>query len=196
MKEPDILIVLRPVTKAFEELGVRYYVGGSVASSAHGIARATLDVDLASDLKPGQVRLLVDMLQRDYYIDDTMIREAISNRSSFNLIHLETMLKVDVFVVPDIPYYRDVFSRSRKITLDEDFASEQFYLASPEDIILNKLDWFKKGEEVSERQWHDVLGILKVQGESLDMSYLRTWALKLKLSELLERAIRDIDPAG
>jgi hypothetical protein len=191
MKNPDIVAAVEPVVKAFEKLGVPYYIGGSVASSAYGVARATLDVDMVSDLKPEHVHPLVEMLESDYYIDEEMILDAIHRSSSFNLMHLETMLKVDVFVVKDRPYYREAFKRKRKDSLDEEQGAAEFYLASSEDIILSKLEWFRMGGNVSERQWGDVLGVLKVQGDSLDVKYLRYWAAELGIADLLEQAFRD-----
>ena len=191
MKKPDILAALDPVVKAFEKIGVSYYLGGSVASSAYGIARATLDVDLVADLKTQHVNSLTEMLKSDYYIDKEMILDAIKRHSSFNLIHLETMLKVDIFIIKDRPYDGVAFQRKRKDTLDEEQGASEFYLASPEDIILNKLEWFQMGGKVSERQWHDVLGIMKVQRELMDKEYLRRWAKELGISDLLEQAFRD-----
>lgn len=191
MKNPDIVAAVEPVVKAFEKLGVPYYIGGSVASSAYGVARATLDVDMVSDLKPEHVHPLVEMLESDYYIDEKMILDAIHRSSSFNLMHLETMLKVDVFVVKDRPYYKEAFKRKRKDSLDEEQGAAEFYLASSEDIILSKLEWFRMGGNVSERQWGDVLGVLKVQGDSLDVKYLRYWAAELGIADLLEQAFRD-----
>jgi len=191
MKKPDILAALDPVVKAFEKIGVSYYLGGSVASSAYGIARATLDVDLVADLKTQHVNSLTEMLKSDYYIDKEMILDAIKRHSSFNLIHLETMLKVDIFIIKDRPYDGVAFQRKRKDTLDEEQGAAEFYLASPEDIILNKLEWFQMGGKVSERQWHDVLGIMKVQRELMDKEYLRRWAKELGISDLLEQAFRD-----
>lgn len=191
MKKPDILTALEPVIKAFEKLSIPYYIGGSVASSAYGIARATLDVDLASCLKTQHVHSLLEMLEPDYYIDKEMIVDAIKRRSSFNLIHLETMLKLDIFITQDRPYDRSAFQRKRKDTLEEAKGAAEFYLASPEDVILNKLEWFRMGREVSERQWHDVLGIMKVQGDLIDKEYLRNWASELKILDLLEKAFED-----
>jgi hypothetical protein len=190
MKKPDILAALEPVAKAFDELGVQYYVGGSVASSAYGIARATLDVDIVSDLKLPHVSPMVEMLKASYYIDKDMILEAIDSRSSFNVIHLDTMIKVDVFVVGDTPYDRETLKRKRKDTLDDEQGTE-FYLGSAEDVILNKLKWFRMGGNVSEQQWRDVLGVLKVQERLLDTEYLRHWAAALGLTGLLEEAFRD-----
>lgn len=191
MKKPDILAALDPVVKVFEKIGISYYLGGSVASSAYGIARATLDVDLVADLSAQHVNPLTEMLKSDYYIDKEMILDAIKRRSSFNLIHLETMLKVDIFIIKDRPYDGVAFQRKRKDTLDEEQGAAEFYFASPEDIILNKLEWFQMGGKVSERQWHDVLGIMKVQSELMDKEYLRHWAKKLGISDLLEQAFRD-----
>ncbi|MFH1038259.1 MAG: hypothetical protein V1789_06275 [PVC group bacterium] len=191
MKSPDMLAALRPVISAFEDLGIHYYIGGSVAGSAYGKARSTLDVDLASDIKLPQVRSLVEKLQSTYYIDEESILDAIKRHSSFNLIHLDTMIKVDVFVSGDNPYSRELFRRRRKDGLAEDREDEEFYLISPEDLILVKLDWYRRGGEVSERQWDDVLGIITVQGDSLDREYLHHWARELNLGNLLERAFND-----
>lgn len=191
MKKPDILTATEPVVEAFEALGIPYYIGGSVASSAYGIARSTMDVDMVSDLKPKHVRALVGMLEAAYYIEEDMILEAIEGRSSFNMIHLETMLKIDVFIAKNTPYDIETFKRRRRDTLHEEQSGTQFYLVSPEDIVLNKLAWFRSGGDVSERQWNDVLGVLKVQKESLDITYLQHWASELKVKDLLEKAFQD-----
>jgi len=187
----EILSAIEPVIKAFEELGISYYIGGSIASSAYGIARATLDVDLISNLKPYQVNSLVKKLKPDYFIDENMIQDAIQTTSSFNLIHLETMLKVDVFILKEKLYSQKAFERKRRDTIDVENNSLQIYLCSAEDIILNKLEWYKLGEKVSERQWLDVLGVIKVQGNLLDVEYLKHWAKELDISDLLERALEE-----
>ena len=101
-----------PVAGAFERLGVPYYIGGSVASSAYGIPRATMDVDMMSNLLPRHVRPLVELLEPLYYIDESMILDAIEQRSSFNLIHLETMVKIDIFITKKVglvPFRRGGF---------------------------------------------------------------------------------------
>ncbi|MEN8221597.1 MAG: hypothetical protein ABFS56_35705 [Pseudomonadota bacterium] len=119
-----------------------------------------------------------------------MIKEAISFGSGFNLIHLDTMIKVDVFISKDEPYHRSTFQRRRKDTLEED-DSLKFYIVSPEDIILNKLDWFRLGGQVSDQQWRDIQGVLKIQRDLLDMEYLFRWAKELRLDDLLKQALRD-----
>jgi len=188
MTSPDILKATEFVIKTLEGLDTPYYIGGSVASSAYGFARATLDVDLIVDLKLTNVHSLVQILQASYYIDEEMVLNAVRLRSSFNLIHLETMLKIDIFVIKDSLYAREAFNRKKRDKLDEEQGTE-YYIASPEDVIVNKLEWFRMGGNVSDRQWQDILGIMKVQGNLLDMNYLRYWTAELELSDLLEQAL-------
>lgn len=193
MSQSDIFIATALVVKVFEDLQIAYYIGGSVASSAYGIARATMDVDLVADIQPQHVGALVQQLEAAYYIDAAMILDAINRQSSFNLIHLETMLKVDVFVLKNESYQQITLQRRRKDTLDEEQDPTEFYFVSAEDIILSKLDWYRQSGEVSNRQWNDVLGVLKVQKQLLDTAYLEHWAAKLQLAEFLQRAF---DAAG
>lgn len=191
MENLHIISALEPVVTALDKLGVQYYIGGSVASSAYGIARATLDIDMVTDLKRDHVHTLVEMLEPEYYIDEEMILEAIQRQATFNIIHLETMIKVDVFISKNTAYHIESFQRRKKDTLSEEQKDIEYYLVSPEDIILNKLDWYRIGGHVSETQWRDVLGVLKVQKNLLDILYLRNWASKLELSDLLEKALNE-----
>ena len=191
MTAPDILAALTPVVEAFEQIGIAYQIGGSVASSVYGLARATLDIDLVADLNFDQVRSLVAWLQYDYYIDEEAARDAVQRRSSFNLVHQRTALKVDVFLPKARPYDQEAFRRARQNTLEETESAREFSLASAEDVILNKIEWYAQGGRVSDRQWNDVLGVMKVQRDSLDLAYLRRWANQLGLSNLLDQALRD-----
>jgi len=180
-----------PVVDAFEQLRIAYYIGGSVASLAHGIYRATADVDIIADLRMEHVQPLVQLLQDTYYIDADMIRDAIKRRSEFNVLHLDTMFKVDIFIQKTRPFDHEVRRRLQQSKLNITGNSRLFFLESPEDVILNKLEWYKMGGEVSDRQWNDILGVLKVQGTSLDLAYLRQWAAALDVSPLLDRALED-----
>jgi hypothetical protein len=113
-------------------------------------------------------------------------------RSAFNVIHLETMLKIDIFVAGEEAYQKESFHRRRKEVLDEE-SGKEFFFSSPEDIILSKLDWYRRGEGSSERQWNDVVGVMKVQGAALDLGYLKKWAYELGLSDLLKKALSETE---
>lgn len=188
MNQSDIVAATKPVVEAFEALNIAYYIGGSVASSAYGIARATMDVDMVAAIKPQHVSALVQQLEATYYIDADMMLDAINLQSCFNLVHLETMLKVDIFVLKNEPYHHTALQRRRKDTIDEEQDPTEFYFASAEDIILSKLDWYRMSGGVSELQWNDVLGVLRVQKQLLDITYLEHWAAKLQLADFLQRA--------
>ena len=191
MSDSYLIRAIIPVTKVFEELNVAYYISGSVASSAYGMARATMDVDCVSNLSQEKVLSFIEMLKKDYYADEETIRQAIEKSASFNLIHLETMFKVDIFIARKRPYEQESLGRRKKDSLDEDQDVPKVYLATPEDVVLSKLDWFQQGGGVSEKQWDDILGILKVQKERLDLNYLKHWAEELGLLELLTKAFSE-----
>jgi hypothetical protein len=187
MTPADDLAALEPVADALDALRVEFYVGGSAASSAHGFARATIDIDLVAALRHEHVDRLVSMLAGAYYADAAMIHKAIDASRAFNLIHLATMYKIDVFAMRDRPYDRLARTRTRPQPLSA--ASERlFRVASPEDVILSKLEWYRAGGEVSERQWQDVIGVMQVQEKALDRRYLSQWAAALGLRDLLDRA--------
>lgn len=192
MKKNDIISAIDTVIECFEQLGIDYCIGDPVASSAYGIARATMDVDLIAKIETKHVDNLVKALEKSYYIDAGMITNAIQEKSSFNLIHLETMIKIDIFILREQPYDLKAFDRRQTDTLDEESA-RKFYLSSPEDVILSKLQWYHLGGRLSQQQWKDVLGVLKVQGDRLDLKYLKYWASKLNLSDLLNGSFNDAD---
>ena len=188
MKTSDILSALKPVVNVLEQLSIPYYIGGSIASSIYGFARATMDIDLVADIKDDHIPVLKEHLQEAYYIDEDMIKEAIFKKSSFNLIHLETTVKIDIFIHKDESFHKETIQRKVLDTLDEDDLKAEFYFSSPEDIIINKLLWYELGERISERQWTDIVGVIKVQGDSLDKDYLKNWSSKLGLIQLLNKA--------
>lgn len=186
----DILSAIEPIIDRFDALGIRYQIGGSVASSVYGMARSTVDVDMLVDLRIEQVDAWVDEIEDRYYVARERVRDAAERQTSFNVIHLDTMIKVDIFVSRTDAYNQECLRRSRQESLT-DSPQHQVLVASPEDVVLHKLKWYRKGGETSERQWTDVLGVLKVQDSSLDDVYMKEWAQRLAVDDLLERAIHD-----
>lgn len=180
------------VTDVLEKLGVPYLISGSLASTLYGMVRTTQDADIVADMQAEHIQPFVAALQDEFYVDDEMIAEAIRRHSSFNIIHRETMFKVDVFVPRPHPFWQSQIFRAHKVTFT--FQSEiSARFASPEDIILSKLEWYRLGGEVSERQWRDVLGVLKVCAGELDQDYLRKWAVELNVGDLLEQALKEVE---
>jgi len=175
------------VTRIFEELDISYAIGGSLASAAHGTARATMDVDILANLDQQHVDELIKKLEAEFYADETMIRDAVARRASFNLLHLETMFKVDIFVTKARPFDIAQLRRRQRLQIG-DTAGQSAYVTSAEDIILAKLEWYRKGHQVSDRQWRDVLGVINVQQDRLDWAYLQDMARTLDVEDLLTRA--------
>ncbi|MDO9016199.1 MAG: hypothetical protein Q8S73_41880 [Deltaproteobacteria bacterium] len=186
LSEP--VLVVAELASVFDALGIRYVVGGSVASSLYGIPRATQDVDLVADVRVSHVDPMVTALAERFYIDAEMIRDAIKHHSSFNVVHLATMFKADVFIMKGDPWSREEMTRARAEEVDVAEGKVSIRFASPEDTLLHKLVWYKMGNQVSDRQWGDILGVLNVQGDSLDQEYLDRWAPLLDVSNLLLRA--------
>lgn len=162
-----------------------------MASSFTGIARFTQDADLVAELRPAHAQALASTLEPAYYVDRERIARAIVGRRSFNAIHLATVFKVDVFVAADSAFAREAFERRVEIRVPD--LGRALYFSSAEDIVLQKLQWFTEGGGVSERQWYDLQGVLRLQRQALDLAYLQSWAVRLGLAELLRRAL---DEAG
>lgn len=177
--------VLRQIIGILDALSVRYVVVGSMASSTRGIARATGDVDIVTDLTPSQVAPFIIAVRPAFYADERRARMAAQSGRSFNLIHVATAFKVDIFIPPPNGFGWQQLAERQIETLLPDM---QVYVSTAEDTVLSKLEWFVKGGGISERQWTDVLGIIKVQGANLDAAYLRDWAVRLGVLELLEKA--------
>ena len=180
------------VIQALDTLGVSYLIGGSLASTVYGVVRTTQAADLVVELRLEHAAPLAQVLADSFYVDVEAIRDAIRRRSSFNVIHLETMFKVDVFVSRERPFDRAQFARRAAQTIATE-PERTAYVASAEDTVLTKLEWYRLGGEQSERQWRDVLGVLVVQSTHLDVDYLRQWAEHLGVADLLARALREAE---
>jgi hypothetical protein len=182
------------VVAALDQFAIPYLVGGPVASSAHGIARPTMDADLVVDLRPEPVDSFVNALGQDFYADPDDIRNALRRGSSANLIHIPMGFKIDLFPLGRDAYSQQSFNRRRQLPANS-FGPQPVTcsIATPEDTILRKLEWYRQGGETSERQWNDLRGILQIRGDELDLSYLREWAPTLKVADLLERLLAEFN---
>lgn len=180
----------RRVLEVFNHLAIPYMVGGSLATSVHGIPRSTNDIDLVAEVRLDHIPTLSAELGTEFYADLEMMKQALRTGRMFNLIHYESSYKFDIYPVRQQPYYQAAFDRRK---LDQySFEGREvvpFYVESPEDAILAKMVWYRAGDEISERQWSDILDVIRVQQDRLDLAYLRHWAPSLKVADLLERAI-------
>jgi len=191
MQNEPIEVTLK-VTGLLEKLGVSYLIGGSLASTLYGLVRTTQDSDVIAEMRLEHILPFVLELEAEFYIDQEMIAESIQRNSSFNIIHRDTMFKVDVFIPRPRPFLQSQLARARRQTFNLGTeVSAKF--ASPEDTILSKLEWYRNGGEVFDRQWRDILGVLKTKAGEIELDYLRHWSKELKVSDLLESALTQAD---
>ncbi len=186
---PEPIAVTLKVTAALEQLGIAYILGGSFASAIHGVVRTTQDSDILAEIKEEHIDAFMLALQEEFYLDDQMIRREVRQNGSFNIIHRESMFKVDIFIPHGRPFDQTQLSRAQPQQLSQELQT-QAMVCTAEDIILAKLEWYRLGGDVSERQWRDVIGIIKIQANRLDYAYLRTWAAELGVSDLLEKVLQ------
>ncbi len=176
-------------------LEIPYMVGGSLASSIHGIFRSTNGIDIVAALREEHVAPLASELAEGFYVDAGTIRMSLKLARPFNVIHFATGYKFDIFPAAGNPYFEMQLSR-RRIQQIAMGAGEtiECSVASAEDTILAKLIWYRAGGEQSERQWNDVRGIRSVQGARLDRTYMRQWARHLEVDDLLDRLWSEEEP--
>ena len=190
---PEPIGVARLVADFLTRIGVSYVIGGSFASSVHGEPRSTNDVELVADLDEGDIDPFLDAARSECYLSREAIVEAVHSGGSFNLIHIPTAVKVDIFVAGSDALDRARLQRRTPVVFPSGASSFALFVDTAEDTILRKLEWYRRGGEASERQWRDVTGIIRVQSSRLDRAYLREWAAQLAVSDLLERALKPVD---
>jgi len=178
------------VAETLETLGVPHLIGGSLASAIHGEARTTQDADLVANLRPEHVVPFARALENRFDIDVEQIRRAIRENGSFNIFHREMIFTVDVYVPAANPLDRAQMERRRREKILDD-PDRWAYIPSAEDTILQELRWYRIGGDISDRQWRDVLGVMKVQENTIDRTYLRRMAAVAGISDLLARAMSD-----
>ena len=188
MSETSGLEVLAGFVETLESLGIVYAIGGSMASSIYGHVRFTQDADVTIEPFEEKTDEFYESLKGDYYISREAMLEALRTKGSFNIIHIESAFKIDIFICKTEPFYRQVIARRKMMKLDESVQKE-FYVVSVEDIILLKLIWYREGGFSSEQQFKDVLGVVQVQEEKMDFDYLRAWSERLGVTDLLSKLL-------
>jgi len=187
------LALLQQVVEVLDRLGLAYALGGSMASSFVGEPRTTVDVDIAVAVDQAAAEEVLSALGADLYVPMEAARLAIRERSSFNLIDPASAIKVDVFVLGD--ELLDRMQLQRRVRLRLPGVGPEIWVSSAEDQVLRKLDWFRQGGGISDRQWRDILGILRVQGSNLDAGYLEQTAVVVGLDHLLQLAQHQVREA-
>jgi len=171
--------VFTEVINILEELNIPYMIGGSVAAIAYGEARLTLDMDLVIEINENQAKEFSKAFGAEYYVNLDSILEAIKTKRHFNIIQSEKGVKVDFYILQEDEFSREGFSRKRQ----EGFVEKrQATFASPEDVILKKLEWYKMGE--SQKHLEDIKGILRISKSKLDLNYIDKWAVKIGVQDI------------
>ena len=187
MSNPQELEILGSLAEVLEQMDISYAIGGSMASSIYGKVRFTQDADITVEPFDDRADRLFEILKPQYYISKEAMYQALMQRRSFNIIHLKSAFKIDIFIRKDTAFEKQLITRRRTLKLS-DSLGKSFSVVSPEDIILLKLQWYCDSGH-SERQWNDVIGILTTQREKLDFAYMRKWSDLLGINELLEKLI-------
>jgi hypothetical protein len=186
-------LIVAHVVRALAQCGIAHALAGSWASSFFGKMRFTQDADLCVEPFPGKEQALIDALGEDYYVSLDAVKQANRQHRSFNVINTLTSFKVDLFVAKPRPFDQSLLARRQLRRLGAPHEID-VHLVTAEDVILLKLEWYRLGDESSEQQWKDVLGVLETQGDHLDQAHLDRWAAALAVADLLERARKEITP--
>lgn len=172
------LEVLKIVTGRLNAAGIPYMVTGSIATNFYAVPRMTRDIDLVVELSEPDAERLVGSFRDAFYVDGDMVQRAIREKTMFNLIHQQYVIKVDFVIRKASEYRQEEFSRRRPVSVE----GNEFLVVAPEDLILSKLEWSK--ETRSEAQLADVRNLLR-SVEGLDRDYLARWAKRLSLESFL-----------
>jgi hypothetical protein len=193
---PEPIAVASLVAGCLTRIGISYVIGGSFASSVHGEPRSTNDVDMVADLHDADVDAFVSAIGAECYVSRDAVAEAVGAGSAFNVIHVPTAVKVDIFVAGADAFDRERLKRRVPVAFSSGLQPVTLFVDTAEDTILRKLEWYRRGGHTSERQWRDVVGIVNVQSTRLNRAYLREWAGRLAVSDLMELALSADSPTG
>ncbi len=192
MAELQELFILKQFTDILDELDISYAVGGSIASSIYGNVRFTEDVDISVENFSENAEKFYEKTKEDFYLSRDAMQIALHQRTSFNIIHLQTAFKIDIFISKNTDFDKRILQRCRKLELAESL-NKKFCVVSPEDIIILKLRWYTQGGCISERQLSDCLGVLQIQADNLDMNYLKSCSIDLNVNDLLEKLLAEFE---
>ena len=174
--------IIKDVARRLYGAEIRYMLTGSIAANFYTVPRMTRDIDIVIELEETAVDTVIRLFEKDYLIEKSLVAAAIRTKQMFNIIHFQSVIKIDFIVRKENPYRREEFSRRKQIT----FEDAKLYITAPEDLILSKLYWVK--ETMSELQLGDVRNLLKsVHG--LDKDYLKKWANYLGVEDIYEKAM-------
>jgi len=190
MGSGEQVTAIRKLTDVLDDLEIEYAIGGSIASSLYGTVRFTQDADITVKEFSGVAQKLYERLKDDFYLSREAMLGALDSRGSFNVIHLETSFKIDMFIQGPNEFDKQLLARSKRVRLS-DSEEKRFCVVSPEDVVLLKLRWYVRSGCKSDRQWDDILGVLRVQAESVDFKYMKRWSRELDVDKLLTRAISE-----
>jgi len=191
MSDQIELSILGHLTGILDSLNIAYAVSGSMASSVYGRVRFTQDADLTVEPFPAKAQQFLELVRKDYYIDADAMYYALDHRTSFNIIHLQTAFKIDLFVRGETEFQKQLIPRRCMVRLSQTDPTE-FAVVSPEDIVLLKLTWYVQGSRTSDRQLDDIRGILATQRDRLDFTYLKKWASILEVADVLEDVLKEL----
>ena len=185
--DDPIAIAIR-VGEILDAIGVRHTIGGSIAASFAGEPRSTIDIDFVVALGARHVVPLMAALVPEFYVAEQALHRAVDTLGTANLIHQDSQIKVDLFVAGGTPLDDQQLARRQRVEIRP---GQVIYIHPPEDILLQKLRWYRKGGGVSDRQWRDILAIVRTQGQRLELDYLAANAPALEVDRLLKRALEE-----
>jgi hypothetical protein len=174
--------VIKDVSHRLAQAGIDYMLTDSMAMNYYAQPRMTRDIDIVVALGKSDVEHVVGLFSQDYYIAREAVADSISRESIFNLIHHESVIKVDCIVRKQSEYRLLEFARRRQVAI-QDFTT---FIVSKEDLIISKLFWAKDSH--SEMQLRDVKNLLAT---GCDATYLNAWTRKLGLDGLLQGCLND-----
>lgn len=192
----DAIEAFQLVLATLDRFEIPYYVCGSMASANYGFPRQTNDIDIVVDFENADLKEFCRLLQTSFYVDADKAEDSFERGRSFNAIHRATILKFDFFPCAKTPFARKQLERRHhRHSSMPGLEHLEFAVCTAEDSVLSKLSWYREGGQSSSQQWNDILAILQVQYKVLDYTYLRQWASRLELTELLEKAISSVRPS-